>query len=84
MTTCLPLSSIFPVVLWMKLYPAYGFDQNELIQARPVVGAILLCVFLGPYVLARLFLMVEIFRSLLFLPPEAFIDTWSGSFPHWG
>ena len=36
------------------------------------------------YILARLFLMIEIFRSLCFLPPEAFIDTWSGAFPHWG
>lgn len=36
------------------------------------------------YALARLFLIVETFRSLFFPPPEAFIDTWSGGFPHWG
>ncbi|MCJ1466637.1 hypothetical protein MMC07_005257 [Pseudocyphellaria aurata] len=37
-----------------------------------------------PYVLARLFIMIEIFRSLAFLPPDAFVDTWSGSLPRWG
>lgn len=36
------------------------------------------------YILARLFLIVEVFRSLLYLPPGAFIETWSGSFPHFG
>jgi hypothetical protein len=36
------------------------------------------------YVLARLYLMVEVFRSLFFLPPEAFITTWSTQIPHLG
>ena len=36
------------------------------------------------YPLARLFLIVETFRTLFFLPPEAFIETWSGDFPNWG
>ena len=40
--------------------------------------------FLVPYILARLFLLVEIFRTLGFLPPHAFVDTWSGSLPHFG
>jgi len=34
------------------------------------------------YVLARLFLIVEIFRTLFFLPPSAFIATWVSSVPH--
>jgi hypothetical protein len=50
---------------------------------RRVLGWIVV-VLLSLYILARLFLMVEIFRTLFFLPPEAFIDTWSGSFPHLG
>jgi hypothetical protein len=29
-------------------------------------------------------LVDEIFRSLFFLSPEAFVDTLSGSFPHLG
>lgn len=34
------------------------------------------------YILARLFLLIEIFRTLFFLPPEAFISTWSANIPH--
>jgi hypothetical protein len=36
------------------------------------------------YVAARLFIMVELFRSLLFLEPEVFVTTWSSSVPHIG
>lgn len=34
------------------------------------------------YTVARLYLLVAPFRELFFLPPEAFIATWSVSFPH--
>ena len=34
------------------------------------------------YVLARLFLMVEIFRTLCFLPPDAYVATWASNIPH--
>ena len=36
------------------------------------------------YVVARLFLMFEVFRTLFFLPPGAFVATWSSSIPHVG
>ena len=36
------------------------------------------------YVLARPFILVEVFRSLGFLPAEAFITTWSANIPHVG
>ena len=36
------------------------------------------------YIVARSYLMVEAFRSLFFLPPEAFITTWSAQIPHFG
>ncbi|KFY15126.1 hypothetical protein V491_05772 [Pseudogymnoascus sp. VKM F-3775] len=36
------------------------------------------------YVLARLFLIVEMFRTLLFLPPGAYIATWTSSVPMFG
>ncbi|MCJ1372293.1 hypothetical protein MMC20_003516 [Loxospora ochrophaea] len=36
------------------------------------------------YVLSRLFLLVEIFRSLCFLPPDAYISTWTANIPHLG
>ena len=34
------------------------------------------------YIPARLFLLVEIFRTMFFLPPETFISTWSANIPH--
>jgi len=34
------------------------------------------------YVMARLFLLVEIFRTLCFLPPDAYISTWTTNIPH--
>jgi hypothetical protein len=53
---------------------------------RPLVGIPFLLMFALAvfYVLARLYLMVEVFRSLFFLPPEAFVTTWSAQIPHLG
>jgi hypothetical protein len=34
------------------------------------------------YILARLFLIVELFRCLFFLPPSAFVSTWVSTVPH--
>lgn len=34
------------------------------------------------YFIARLFLLVETFRALGFLPPDAFVDTWVSSIPN--
>jgi hypothetical protein len=36
------------------------------------------------YIAARLFLIVEIFRTLCFLPPSAYIATWASNIPHIG
>jgi hypothetical protein len=44
----------------------------------PALGVIV------PYILARLFLIVETFRTLLFLPPSAYIATWTSSVPMFG
>jgi hypothetical protein len=46
----------------------------------PIAG--LYALLLIGYFVTRLFLMVEIFRSFCFLPPEAFIATWSAGIPH--
>lgn len=34
------------------------------------------------YLAARVFLVVEVFRSLFFLPRSAFVNTWTVDFPH--
>jgi hypothetical protein len=36
------------------------------------------------YVVVRLFLMAEMFRSLFFLPPDAFMSSWPSTIPHIG
>ncbi|KFY43266.1 hypothetical protein V494_02047 [Pseudogymnoascus sp. VKM F-4513 (FW-928)] len=36
------------------------------------------------YILLRLFLLVETFRTLLFLPPSAYIATWTANVPMFG
>ena len=36
------------------------------------------------YIIARLFLLVETFRSLGFLPPDAYVDTWVSNIPSVG
>ena len=39
-------------------------------------------VFVGPYLVCRIYITVEIFRSLCFLAPETFLTTWSQNIPH--
>lgn len=36
------------------------------------------------YIIARLFLIIEYFRTLFFLPPDAYISTWASNVPHVG
>ncbi|PMD14871.1 hypothetical protein NA56DRAFT_582915 [Hyaloscypha hepaticicola] len=85
MISALPPLSIVPVSFWIRSNP-WNLQRERKVSptTRIILKLVLLMVFIVPYFLARLFLIVEIFRSLFFLPPEAFIDTWSGSFPHWG
>ena len=52
------------------------FDMSE----RSLMIGIVLGISL--YVLARLFLIVEIFRTLCFLPPDAYVATWASNIPH--
>lgn len=88
LTTSLPIFAIVPFIAWTRLTPRPG--SIFAVLHRPRYGApvakflvgLVLIILLITYILARLFLMVESFRSLFFLPPKAFIETWSGSFPH--
>ncbi|MCJ1263857.1 hypothetical protein MMC22_003727 [Lobaria immixta] len=92
LTTVVPLASI-PILSGLQLLFKFasGLANNvrwvrnlvgkDLNIANPFDGNVVLFIICVP---ARLFLMFEIFRTLCFLPPEVFIDTWSGNFPHWG
>ncbi|KAH6661548.1 hypothetical protein F5X68DRAFT_252919 [Plectosphaerella plurivora] len=47
-------------------------------------GMVILCTAGFLFVLARLFITVEVFRSLYYLPPENYINTWAANIPHFG
>lgn len=80
LTTTVPIISTIPMFLVEK-----GSPLTKTAGRRLTAGITVVIFLLIPYVLARLFLLVEMFRSLLYLPPAAFKETWSGtSFPHWG
>lgn len=79
--TALPILSIPPLSVWAR-YNGIELDQKRIpSRKRNLLAASLLICFFLPYILSRLFIMVEILRTLFFLPPEAFIETWSNSLP---
>jgi hypothetical protein len=47
-----------------------------------ILASVVIVVSLLSYPLARVFLLVEIFRSLCFLPPTAYVGTWASNVPH--
>ena len=58
-------------------------ERNTTYSRRPLLIVIWsMAVFVLPYGLARVFITVEIFRSLCFLDPETFITTWASNIPH--
>ncbi|KAE8442967.1 hypothetical protein EG329_002505 [Mollisiaceae sp. DMI_Dod_QoI] len=77
---CSVLTASLPILMTVPL--SFRLFRDELAFIYRRIHSLIVISLLVTYILARLFLMVEIFRSLFFLPPEAFIDTWSGSFPH--
>jgi len=82
LTTCLPILSIAPFVAWQRRILPVTCPPKPTGSTIKYLAGLSLAIILVTYILARLFLLIEIFRSLLFLPPEAFINTWSRSFPH--
>lgn len=80
MTFLLPIACL-PLILG-------GFDQ-DLFGILPLSREIVLAVirawgfgFGMLYMVARLILLVETFRTLVFLPPDAFVSTWVSNIPN--
>ncbi|OCK90884.1 uncharacterized protein K441DRAFT_665639, partial [Cenococcum geophilum 1.58] len=74
----------FPLVLYVFIvafnfcppcYKRYSLEKyfHDLTASVPLIGI---------YIAARLFLVVEYFRTLFFLPPDAYISTWASNIPH--
>ena len=81
LTTCLPLVAVVPIAIWVRKHS--WMTNMRVSGGRGVLGPLMVVGFILPYILARLVLIVEVFRTLCYLPPEAYIETWSGSLPHW-
>jgi hypothetical protein len=84
LTTAIPLMSALPLALWIFMMPTWLDFVDDKTHLLYCLGMFNGTVLLVPYIVARLFLLVETFRSVFFLSPEAFVETWSASFPHWG
>ncbi|KAH8796467.1 hypothetical protein BGZ57DRAFT_8100 [Hyaloscypha finlandica] len=66
-------STVFFVLFLMLIFLLVRFDWFG-IQMRKLVSSL--------YVLARVFMIVEMFRTLCFLPPDAYTSTWATNIPH--
>jgi len=70
----MPLLFLVALVLFAVLDKRYHFLRRFLLRSQPFY--ILL------YVAGRLFLLMEIFKTLCFLPPSAYVATWATNIPH--
>ncbi|KEQ73746.1 hypothetical protein M436DRAFT_45031, partial [Aureobasidium namibiae CBS 147.97] len=69
-------STMLPLFLlaWHELYLRYAFTKHIVFSVVILVGFML-------YGFTRLFIMVEMFRCLSYLPVEAFVTTWTINLP---
>lgn len=67
---CLLILMLIGAIHWLDT-PGFHFTA-ELIIMMPFML----------YIVARLFLLVEVFRTLYFLPPSAYVATWAANVPH--
>jgi len=65
----------------MKLYRETK-DGRSLVAKR--YAAVIFYFFATIFAFARLFIIVEALRSLAYLPPGAFLATWTSNLPHVG
>ncbi|KAK5654234.1 hypothetical protein OQA88_7409 [Cercophora sp. LCS_1] len=75
LVVCLPLALMVAFFFYIKA--ASGSWQEG-------VALIFLLLILVVFALARLFLLVEAFRSTYYLPPSSYVATWANNIPHFG
>jgi hypothetical protein len=73
-------TAITPGIVLCCFIPFAIFDDHLLGVVSVIIVLILITTF-SFYVMARCFLVVEVFRSLFYLPPDAFISTWADNIP---
>jgi hypothetical protein len=72
---------IFTLFFCFAIFPFPGYSggsNSTWVQAGRLTVRFISIV----YVLARLFLIIEMFRTLCFLPPDAYMSTWAANIPH--
>jgi hypothetical protein len=71
-------------IVWRatSLYCTNLFVFYALVFSAPKMKNFLFVSFSISYILARLFILVEIFRTLCFLPRSAYVATWASNIPH--
>lgn len=78
MTTGIPIVSVVGVLVVASLAHLFGLNDKHL-------GSLLLNTYLWgatfAYIVARLFLVVEMFRCFYYLPPNAYVATWASEIP---
>ena len=75
------VASTLTPTLWVLLILFQTSLKEKQLVRKPM--SIIMWSLVAPvYLVSRLFIMVEIFRSLYYLHPQAFISTWTANAPH--
>jgi hypothetical protein len=77
-TLLMALAFLFTAMLFAFLEEFLKIPENLWQPAQTIHPWFIIFI----YIIARLFLIVELFRCLFFLPPSAFVSTWVSTVPH--
>jgi len=84
-TVLVPLAVTIFFIMHAKLDKmGLGVDLSTGTTIALAILGLTVTLITGIYAVARLFILVEAFRSLYFLPPAAFISSWASNLPHIG
>ncbi|KAK6343652.1 hypothetical protein TWF730_011243 [Orbilia blumenaviensis] len=82
-SACWKISSILVTIIPL-LFPLPFWAMTTLEDVSEILSQVMVCfliVMLALYIIARLFLLTEMFLTLAYLPPAAFDETWAGLLP---
>ncbi|KAL6818797.1 hypothetical protein GGI42DRAFT_310729 [Trichoderma sp. SZMC 28013] len=83
-TTTTPLG-ILLLIVFDDLGEIIDESKHPLHQLKKFLGSLYIygsLLIMVLYIVARLFIIVEMFRTLCFLPPGSYISTWTSNIPH--
>ncbi|KAL7957755.1 hypothetical protein V8C34DRAFT_324935 [Trichoderma compactum] len=84
-TTAAPIGFVLFMQLWLMIpTKGYGGLSSQLWRLEEIVVACIQPLLMFLYIVARLVIIVEMFRTLCFLPPRSYISTWTSNIPHVG